>query len=869
MTSPFVTLLQERPRLGSARAVEAVVAASWILLRVVVFHDVYLPLTYLIPLLVCVWSLDLAGLWIMGAVFGVAAWLEFFFVLPQGALAATNLAAFVATLLNIVIGATAIHLIIRLRKGLREANAVLARQVEQLREQDHEIRAQADELAGQNEELTQQSEELSRRSEELGQQAEELAQVNEALSSHNEELQEQSAEVTALNDALGRREALLQALLDCTRLARPEAEALEDVCTATMALFAGSGDAAVVYEAAGDLLVLRGAAGVADRLLRAATFGGGRFAELVLRENRTAALTDTALRRDLPTLQVPGQPGFRSVIASPLRSRGRANGVISVYGFQPREWTQEQFKLLEWLAAQCSQILETLRLQEQLRRQASLIDLTPDAIVVRDPNGVISQWSRGAEQIYGWSAAEAVGRTSHELLATQFPQPLEDIETVLARAGHWSGDLLHRTRDGRELIVESRWLLRRGHDGLTDEVLEANVDVTERERSKEALRQANHVKDEFLATLSHELRTPLNAILGWSQMLHRGGLDEETTRKAIEVIARNAQVQNRLIEDVLDVSRIVSGKLRLDAERTSVVPLVESAIESVLLAAEAKGIALHREIAPGVPEVIGDAARLQQVFWNLLSNAVKFTPAGGRVDVSVRQEGSQVRVAVRDTGIGISAEFLPRVFDRFSQHDGSSSRSHTGLGLGLAIVRHLVEQHGGTVSAESAGVGQGACFSVTLPVRAVLDVAGDGEGVMPSGETAGTPSEPRLAGIRVLVVDDEPEARELVEAVLRGAGADVTQSPGAVAALECLAVDPDYDLVVTDIGMPDVDGHQLLCELRRRGLAVPAMALTAYGGPDESQRARASGFVAHLVKPVLPDTLLAQVMTLVGNGRRQ
>lgn len=865
MIENLVSKLGQPPSLTTSRVLAGLVTASWIFVRLVVFRDTLFPLTYVLPLLLCIWSLDLGALWAMAAVFAAAHTVKQAWLASSGAMVGVEAwASYAATLVNITVGALAVHLVVVLRRRIDVANQQLQEQVEQLRAQDEEIRAQSEELAQQNEELTQQAEELSRQSEELGQQAEELAQFNEQLSSQNVDLQHESEEVRSLNAALARREGLLQVLLERAREARPEAEAIDDVCRAAVGLFGETAHAVVAYESIDDLLHVRGAAGAAATIPREAVPLEGRFAQVVMQERRIACLNDTHLRPDLATLQVPGQPAFRSVLSAPLTVRQRSHGVLSVYSFVPHDWTDEQFRLIEWLAAQCSQILETLRLQQELQRQAALIDLTPDAILVRTTDGEIRSWSRGAEVLYGWTASEAVGRLVNDLLQTQFPEPLPVVEAALERNGEWTGDVRHRTRHGRELIVQSRWLLHRAADGVHVEVLESNVDVTERVESKEALRHANRVKDEFLATLSHELRTPLNAIVGWSQMLRSGTLDPAMTRKAVEVIARNAQAQNRLIEDVLDVSRIVTGKLRLDAEPTCVPVLLEAALESLALAAESKGVEVVRRFDPGLPVVIGDAARLQQVFWNLISNAVKFTPSGGRVEVSAQQAGSHLEVRVRDSGIGIRPDFLAQVFERFSQVDGSSSRSHAGLGLGLAIVRHLVELHGGLVWAESEGEGKGAVFTVALPIRAVFrsdspaqPSAGVSAALSPPDRMEGT-----LAGTRVIVVDDEQDARELVRAVLSSAGASVTVADSAAVALRLLQGDGRVDAMVTDISMPDVDGFALLADLRRQGIQVPAIALTAYGREDDAARALAAGFNLHISKPVLPDVLVSKVAAL-------
>jgi PAS domain S-box-containing protein len=378
---------------------------------------------------------------------------------------------------------------------------------------------------------------------------------------------------------------------------------------------------------------------------------------------------------------------------------------------------------------------------------------------------------------------------------------------------------------------------------------------------------ANRTKDEFLATLSHELRTPLTAMLGWTRMLRMKALDEATSAHALETVERNAKAQAQLIEDLLDVSRIITGKLRLDARPIELMPVIEAAIDAVRPAAEAKSIKIVTRLDASAGPVSGDPSRLQQVAWNLLANAVKFTSRGGHVEVRMRRVDSQVELIVSDTGQGISSEFLPYVFDRFRQADGSSTRLHGGLGLGLAIVRHLVELHGGTVSADSAGVGQGATFHVQLPLlpSTVADF-----GLRPEDHAAEksailNPRSAALKGLRVLVVDDEEDARALIRTVLERQGAEVVAVGSAREALRELSARKP-DVIVSDIGMPDEDGYALIRQVRERGADdggwTPAAAVSAYVGEDNRRQALAAGFQLHVAKPVDPVELIAVVESL-------
>ena len=392
---------------------------------------------------------------------------------------------------------------------------------------------------------------------------------------------------------------------------------------------------------------------------------------------------------------------------------------------------------------------------------------------------------------------------------------------------------------------------------------ERNAALARLRESEEQLRRANALKDEFLATLSHELRTPMNAIVGWSHMLQRPGLSPENMARGIDAIARNAAAQMQLISDVLDVSRIIAGKMRIEVRPVDLQGVLEAALESIRPAAQARQLDLEFQAQGGVP-VLADPDRLQQVFWNLLSNAVKFTKPGGSVSVVLSASESTATVVVRDTGIGIPASFLPHVFERFRQFDSSASRHHTGLGLGLALVRHLVELHGGQITASSAGENQGAEFTVTLPVIPTASPADDDGRTRSTDAAAGAGVQRRLAG-RILIVDDDPDSLGILEAFLRHHGASVEVARSADAARESIQVAAP-DLIISDIGMPGADGYQLIRWLRTRtgegGRPIPAIALTGYGGDDDRRRALEAGFHVHLAKPVALDELLRAIESL-------
>ena len=415
--------------------------------------------------------------------------------------------------------------------------------------------------------------------------------------------------------------------------------------------------------------------------------------------------------------------------------------------------------------------------------------------------------------------------------------------------------------DGHGEIVE--WF------GAASDVTQRKEAEAERERllrdaeeARASAESANRMKDEFLATLSHELRTPLNAILGWARILRSGNVDVEDLREGVEVIERNSRVQVQLIEDLLDISRIISGKLALDVQRVNLHEPIDAAIAAVAAAAEAKNIRIHKILDSLAGPVSGDPTRIQQVVWNLVSNAIKFTPKDGTVQVLLERVNSHVEISVIDTGIGIKPEFLPYVFERFRQADSSTTRRHGGLGLGLAIVKQLAEMHGGTVRAKSPGEGQGSTFTITLPIAIVHP-----EKVPPKRPE---PSEINweaglLSGVRVLVVDDEPDTRQLIKRILENCKAKVLLAGTAGEALDILRrINPD--VLLSDIGMPEKDGYDLIREVR--GLyttrELPAAALTAFARSEDRKRAMLAGFQTHVVKPVDPDELIAVVASLAG-----
>jgi len=494
-------------------------------------------------------------------------------------------------------------------------------------------------------------------------------------------------------------------------------------------------------------------------------------------------------------------------------------------------------------------------------------------------------------------------RSMQEALALLHPDDVEHTRSAIQKALDPRGDgryiVEHRTlaRPGRPM----RWIEARGQvqfdaRGKPIRMAGALLDITERkqrelefvqlaqgleraeEERAESLRkerlaraeaeEANRQKDEFLAAVSHELRTPLTAILGWLHLLRNNLLTPEKRARAIETIARNAQVQARLIEDLLDVGRIVSGKLTLEFEASDLARVASAAVEGVRPLAEAKGVTLTLELPSRACVVSGDPKRLQQVVWNLLSNAVKFTPASGRVAVSVARRGGEVEVRVADTGIGMAPEFLPQVFERFRQAEGGTTRKMGGLGLGLSIVQHLVVAHGGQVTASSPGLGQGALFVVRLPALAQDEASPQQQDEAPQTSVPG----PWLDGMHILLVDDDDDTRECLRALLERAHAHVFEARNAREALECLR-ELHPDVLVSDIAMSGVDGNTLIRRVRSlspaAGGSTPAIALTGYARSQDREASMLAGFQRHVAKPVEPEQLLAALRSLRRGDRRR
>ena len=535
--------------------------------------------------------------------------------------------------------------------------------------------------------------------------------------------------------------------------------------------------------------------------------------------------------------------------------------------------------------------------EEDLRRSEErfrlLIEGVADyAIFMLDPNGRVSTWNMGAERIKGYTADEIIGQhfsifypqeakdsgwPDHELRVAAEKGKFVDTGWRLRKDGttFWANVTITALRDDAGQLLGFAKLTRDLTQAKRAEAMETanqqREEMLDAERNaRMAAQRATRLKDEFLATLSHELRTPLSAILGWTQLLLRPDASKgpEQQKRAIEVIDRNARAQVKLIDDLLDLSRVMTGKLRLDLHQVSLGSIVEAAVDSARPSADVKGIRLKAILSSNSDIVSADSARLQQVVWNLLTNAIKFTPKGGQVQVLLQRVNSHLELSVSDTGVGIPANYLPHVFDRFSQKDSSTTRAFGGLGLGLAIAKQLVELHGGSIRVASLGEGRGATFSVQLPLSIAQLNDQSGPRIHPTAETQSgeVMSLPRLEGVHVFVVDDEPDARELLRAVLEDQGGKVTSFTSAEDALAALKTTKPT-VLVCDIGMPKMDGYQLIRALRAeesRRERIPALALTAFARAEDRKRSLVAGYQAHLAKPFDVGELILVVADLVG-----
>ncbi len=579
--------------------------------------------------------------------------------------------------------------------------------------------------------------------------------------------------------------------------------------------------------------------------------------------------------------------GITSMIDVPVYADGRLAGVVCIEHKGPlRAWSSQDEEVATSLADAVALAIET---RQRRRAEAALRESEERyALAVAGARDGLWDWDLAKDRVFysarwkvmlGFGEVE-IGDQPREWFSRVHPEALEPLRARIAahldgRTPDFEFEYRMRNKEGNFRWVLSRGLAVRDRDGRATRMAGSQTDITDRRRAddererlyREAL-AADRRKDEFLAIVSHELRTPLTSILGWAGMLKTGKLNSSTTLRALDSIERNAKAQSRLIDDLLDISRIITGKVRLDARPVNVGGLLEAAVDAARVAASAKGIEMSITLDARVVSVPGDPDRLQQVLWNLVSNAIKFTPTGGHVEVRLEQLASEAVITVTDSGCGIPLEFLPHVFDRFRQAENPTTRMHGGLGLGLSIVRHLVELHGGTVTAHSEGTQRGSRFQVRLPLAPAVVVGAQparrvGDVLVPVPALA-------LGGLNVLLVEDEPDTRELLATALEHHGADVVAADSSAAALRSLkSVWPH--VLISDIAMPEEDGLNLIRKIRSLEQlfgkqALPAIALTAHAGARDRKTILSAGFREHIAKPVEPIVLATAVARLVGRA---
>jgi PAS domain S-box-containing protein len=604
-------------------------------------------------------------------------------------------------------------------------------------------------------------------------------------------------------------------------------------------------------------------------------------------------LTDLNKASNFPRLQIAITEGLRSGFGFPLRLGDKVLGVIEFFSRKTRLPDEELLQLMGGIGSQIGQFIERKAAEHALReseeRYRLVAETASDAIITINEKSTILFANPAVEKVFGYQREELLGQN----LAIIMPEHLRDIHKSSVKryldTGEknipWRGmELPGLNKDGTVIPLEisfSEFIKDDRHvfTGIIRDISDRKRAEKEREQllalehaARTEAEKANRLKDEFLATVSHELRTPLNSILGWASLIRTKQLDEPTSVKALEIIERNANLQNKLISDLLDVSSIITGRLKLNVRLVDLTSIIENAVASMRLAIEAKEIDLKVNSELTAVEFCGDPDRLQQVVWNLLSNAIKFTPNYGRVEIALTQTDSQIQLIVRDTGEGIEHEFFPHMFERFRQADSSITRLNGGLGLGLAIVKHLVELHGGTVRAESPGKGQGATFTVSLPVDTVFLPS---ETKPPDRVRTGAHEildKSTLDGLRILVVDDDADSLELTGLALAEYGARIQTAGSARQALKLLD-QVEADVLISDIGLPEMNGYDLIRHLREslpnQGDQITAIALSGYAREEDREKALAAGYSAYLPKPFEPTELITVIASLKSNTLKQ
>lgn len=920
-------------------------------LRLYIFHDRFVALTYGLPMLLCLWHQDRRLLWLLAATFSAMASYKAFVLLPDpNPHDLLEEAQWVMQLVNIFTITAVVHLVINLTRHLRGLNAHLEHANADLSVSNQEIARQNVELQKQAEELQVQTEELQSQSEELENQNEELRQQSEELEQQQEELQSQTEDIRSLNEELSQREAILKMLLDSMTSADGELAVIQRLCKSLVALHGYRAAGAAVVKRSGEDLVLYGYAGFEADEMRSWPFEQS-FAKLVMEHGRPAFIDDLAYRPDITIPRSLGRP-FQSILATPLCIAGEPIGALEVYALEPQQWTNQEMAITEWVAAQCSQMLQILHLHENLYQSERRVRAKLESIL--SPQGDVGDLELAdildtqaiqelLDEFYrvahipvsildlkgkmlvgvGWqdvctnyhrkhpatcrNCRESDDELSHgvpegEYRLCRCKNNLWDIATPIVVSGKHVGNLfsgqfffddeqvdLSQFRaqarqygfdeDGYMTALEAVPRLPRESvnagmaffiklaqmvSQLSHSNLKLARSLAEREtlmaileETKTEAERANQAKDHFLAVLSHELRTPLTPVVTAAEML-KGEALAPGQRELVQMILRNVELEARLIDDLLDLTRVARGKVELHIEPVNMHEKIGHVIDMCQQDIAAGKLSVTLRLAAEDWWVLADPARLQQILWNLVKNAVKFTPPGGSIEIRTESSDTQVSVHVKDTGIGITPEFLPRIFDAFEQDRQRASRQFGGLGLGLAISKGLVALQGGTLEASSDGADKGSQFTLVLPA-----IAGEFRSETSSSISPGFDEVPT----RILLVEDHPDTAAVISRLLSRNSYQVDVAVNVESALGHLSGN-EYDLLISDIGLPDGTGIDLMRQISSRK-PVKAIALSGYGMEEDVEQSLKAGFAVHITKPVKPEQLLQRVRELTAGPNAQ
>lgn len=855
MTSPKFGV--EKPPRWAGVVICATLVLLWGWIRLALFPQFIMPLTFLIPMMVCVWTRDKACLWGMALCFLAMISAQIFWVMPR--VDHHDWVQYVATAVNIVVGAFALHLVLALRDRLDSS-------LSDLRASKDEITAQSEELAQQNEELMQQGEELNRQ--------------NEELEVQHEELRSQTEEIQATNSDLSRREKMLQRLLDSARSFKGERQVMDEICQTALDLMGGAAEAAIVLEPQGEFFAVSASAGGVSADLSKHPVDGS-FAGLVLRQNKTASLENVADRPDIAIFDNGPDP-FLSALASPVRLNGRPTAVVSVYSRRPQQWTTEDFRFAEWLAAQCSQVLEVVRLQKDLSdreaRLRQIIESLPQMVWTCLPDGSCDYVSPQWVAYTGRPEQEQLGRGWLDQL---HPDDRGRVESAWRSAvdsnSHFAIEFRVCRHDGAHRWFRTSAVPFCDEGGRVVKWFGSSTDIQDAKEAEEervqlirsldeqarAAEAANQAKSQFLANMSHELRTPMNAILGMIDVALPKA-ENPTVRDCLDTARESADLLLKLLNDLLDSARIESGKLELESVPFSIRKILDRTTTILCGRASEKGLSFCCRVPEGIPNaVVGDGNRLQQILVNLAGNAIKFTEHGGVeicLDASSREGRASLQFSVRDTGIGIPPSRLEQIFQPFAQADASMSRRFGGTGLGLPISKSLVEMMGGRIWAESeVGKGSAFYFTIQLPLA-------DGA---PSDSSNAPAIKPEISRrLRILLVEDNPANQKLATYVLTERGHEIDLAGDGREAIRMARLS-EYDVIVIDVQMPGMDGFETTAAIRRLQVGsrrVPIIAMTAHAMKGDRERCLKAGMDGYLAKPVDAREMIALVEDLAGDA---